>query len=587
MRIKKFSQCLLGLGGISLFVLTFCLLNPVQFSPAHAEDAPIEGDDSGIVDNGQQISAQTSSRVATYVQSTVSVSLEPEVSMEVTPKSYGAFALASSKVVISSNNISGFSVYLQSKTDETALIHTDKTITDKITATTNGEDGNGVTQDNLGINQWGYNFGPGAVTVDSKYKGITATATNKAYSTTSIPENVGEYNLTFGVKAGGGLSSGEYANDVVLSVVANPMTVTSLNQLTYMQDMTSDICSNSAVGTKKQLVDARDGNKYWVEKLADNNCWMTQNLAISFKDFNDGQGMRAIASNGKAGAILTSDNTDLTTDADGNALTKWQGMEATEYKTTSLDGDSINYNATASWDLGKYVLADPTDRTKCVSGSDANISIQVGGTLANCVNVGFVNVSDGNVWDDNFEAAVLDANAGGWDGKTQLTAVRFNNPTEAAAGNYASGGSYDAHYLVGNYYTFNAMAAGTAGEITGEAAPSSICPHNWRAPLYNGANSDFKKLLSSYGINSTLSGTGSDGRSYNVASLPLAFVYGGDLDNWGRVANVGSDSWNWYANRGPSSVKQARAFIMGGQNMIYNGDIYSRSVGISIRCLAR
>lgn len=62
-----------------------------------------------------------------------------------------------------------------------------------------------------------------------------------------------------------------------------------------MQDMTSDICNATPAPTaediknktydeiitdtpSKQLKDSRDGKYYWVSKLADGNCWMTQDL---------------------------------------------------------------------------------------------------------------------------------------------------------------------------------------------------------------------------------------------------------------------------------------------------------------------
>lgn len=54
-----------------------------------------------------------------------------------------------------------------------------------------------------------------------------------------------------------------------------------------MQSMTSGICTDIITPTatattvpETKLVDTRDGNTYWVAKLADGNCWMTQNLNL-------------------------------------------------------------------------------------------------------------------------------------------------------------------------------------------------------------------------------------------------------------------------------------------------------------------
>lgn len=47
---------------------------------------------------------------------------------------------------------------------------------------------------------------------------------------------------------------------------------------TNMQDFTPAHCSAYKDGESKQLIDTRDSKTYWVTKLADGNCWMTQNL---------------------------------------------------------------------------------------------------------------------------------------------------------------------------------------------------------------------------------------------------------------------------------------------------------------------
>lgn len=53
-----------------------------------------------------------------------------------------------------------------------------------------------------------------------------------------------------------------------------------------MQDMTSSLCSFVPTATTNdnneeiQLVDTRDGKTYWVSKLKDGKCWMTQNLDL-------------------------------------------------------------------------------------------------------------------------------------------------------------------------------------------------------------------------------------------------------------------------------------------------------------------
>ncbi|MBR3180013.1 hypothetical protein IKF57_00565, partial [Candidatus Saccharibacteria bacterium] len=53
-----------------------------------------------------------------------------------------------------------------------------------------------------------------------------------------------------------------------------------LTKISTMQEMTFDICAATLEGTEKQLRDTRDNKTYWVAKLQDGKCWMTQNLDL-------------------------------------------------------------------------------------------------------------------------------------------------------------------------------------------------------------------------------------------------------------------------------------------------------------------
>ncbi len=65
----------------------------------------------------------------------------------------------------------------------------------------------------------------------------------------------------------------------------------TINDITYMQDMTAEICNKSQVGDSKALIDKRDAgytndgvaHSYIVKKLSDGNCWMTQNMNLTNK----------------------------------------------------------------------------------------------------------------------------------------------------------------------------------------------------------------------------------------------------------------------------------------------------------------
>jgi uncharacterized protein (TIGR02145 family) len=52
----------------------------------------------------------------------------------------------------------------------------------------------------------------------------------------------------------------------------------TLNDITYMQEMSREIISNTPAGTSKRLIDSRDNKKYWVTKFGGGFIMMTQNL---------------------------------------------------------------------------------------------------------------------------------------------------------------------------------------------------------------------------------------------------------------------------------------------------------------------
>ena len=108
---------------------------------------------------------------------------------------------------------------------------------------------------------------------------------------------------------------------------------TSWEDLEIMQHMTPEICADASVGDTKQLIDWRDKKTYWVAKLADGNCWMTQNLDLDLT----------------SGEPLTSELSDISSSWNPGATT-----------FTSANQGSTSYTAVQSWDLGQAVWKTPT-----------------------------------------------------------------------------------------------------------------------------------------------------------------------------------------------------------------------------------
>lgn len=81
------------------------------------------------------------------------------------------------------------------------------------------------------------------------------------------------------------ISKSSFYTDFVNTLDEDTYTVTieyTEEPLTNMHELTRESCALSPLNTTQRMTDARDNKKYWVTKLADGNCWMTQNLDFAF-----------------------------------------------------------------------------------------------------------------------------------------------------------------------------------------------------------------------------------------------------------------------------------------------------------------
>lgn len=509
--------------------------------------------------------AVSESRVVVKAAASVSVRLDSEIEMDVTPKANGVFTTNYATLGVSTNNVEGYKVFLSAGDGDTAL-------RDASTERTIGS----ITQDTVGTdfvgNTWGWTLSDKLVdeTVNSINEHSTFHAvpgTDSVIHETTQASAGGEdvYHLGFGTHLGTDLPAGEYSNVVLVSVVANPTTISSLNQLVYMQDMQASFCTNARVGDSKRLIDVRDGKGYWVEKLADGNCWMTQNLALDLTT-----------------AGLSTADSDVTSNWNQSSTYKPVATEmAIPAKVTTPPATT-----TRSWDLGKYVLATPLGGDVC--------SLSAGQSLSQCKTT-FVDVSGDN-WQPTGTVA-----KGEWNGEEQLVAV-----FPADANDLSKGGTYDAHYLIGNLYQFNAATAGTGGDAAGGEAANSICPKGWKLPMAgtNEARGTFYNLFTQYGFtftkstspvgryyNGALEST-KDGITYNAATEPFYLTRAGIIylpgDNSVGAVFTSGGSAGYFASstRFNSSNYQHNylASISGSLAASWNE---ARHNGSSVRCLAR
>lgn len=221
---------------------------------------------------------EAESKVSLSVAPVISLSLQDTVAVEVTPTQDGTFSSNTAALSISTNNETGYSLYMATSNGENTLTSQNPGTSNVISAVDGGD--SGVTSAGFTNNTWGYNLSQDSVSDTTAYKAVPTATGDTALISTSSPTEADTYNLTFGTKVDTSLPSGTYSNDVVVSVVINPAYVPTISAMTNMQDVTAEICAASADGEAATLIDTRDGSDYTVAKI-NGNCWMTQNLRLS------------------------------------------------------------------------------------------------------------------------------------------------------------------------------------------------------------------------------------------------------------------------------------------------------------------
>ena len=120
------------------------------------------------------------------------------------------------RVTVNTNNKTGYTVILNTETNETALVNADSASGAKIDSINEN-----LTLNDLPNNTWGYKFG-----ASSNYAPIPALSTPAQIIQTAGKTNGNELNqLSIGMKLADNLESGNYTNKLILSFVSNPYTM--------------------------------------------------------------------------------------------------------------------------------------------------------------------------------------------------------------------------------------------------------------------------------------------------------------------------------------------------------------------------
>ncbi len=620
------------IGGLSLSSMMLLILGLLATVSPRTSSALSNASDTAV------------SRVSVHNAVMVGIALDSRVDIDATPTSTGTFAIGNTTLGITTNNPEGYKIFLSSVVSN-QLIGANGRI-DSIADSTVGTAFAG--------NTWGYNLEPGTTeaTEYSTYHAVP-TSTQEIYNEPSAiaSEELYNYNLAFGVHITPSLMAGEYSNNIIVSVVANPNTISSLEDLVYMQDMTPEICENTLSAYNhdtnttdktspyflnpitKQLYDLRDGNKYWVAKLADGNCWMTQNLALNLGERPEN------APDYYSRYIKT------LTPADSDVSEDWTvPASITKYKTYSKPGDISSEvieatetisgteveiprmdtrtntelkDVVRSWNLGKLVVSNPTGNgvERCAQSLPEELQ-PLGYTEGNPNNN---STYFGYKIADKCPQFIKD---------TEQEQLIASNEPIATDETTIIDNKYDTHYLLGNYYTWSAATAQTglvlstnvtAGqEFTLNDATGSICPSGWRLSVggTNRASNQYwpldrpdsaYRLLRAYGYPETGQSTtdpagrldgwyANNAKAYTgvvssdgvrVDLKPIYHVHGGVVAMYtGSIRSLGIDGGFWMSTSFQDNQTSAYQFAATKDN-VYASNHNGKLGGFNVRCLAR
>ena len=133
------------------------------------------------------------------------------LSIPITPTPSGTLAMNELTVTVSTNNQTGYTLTMNSDTDDTSLIH--QTIPTTIPSTTAPFDAPTA----LAVNTWGYSLAASPTT----FSAIPALTAPDTIASTSDPEEGSDTIVTFGANIDSTVTAGTYLNTMVFTATAN------------------------------------------------------------------------------------------------------------------------------------------------------------------------------------------------------------------------------------------------------------------------------------------------------------------------------------------------------------------------------
>ena len=338
------------IGGVGSSVAIILVLGLMLFAPGVLGFGAMATEEDPNASFAARSGAE--SDITTLANTSVGISVPTSIDFsDVLPTVAGVTTTAAANIGVTTTDSAGYSVFLYSADGNNSLKSINPTTTSSITATNTSS-----TISSLANNTWGYSIGTTTAGSDTLYAAVPTDGSTpiqtKDTSTTNSANDT--YTLSFAAKVNTDLPSGTYSNTLTLAVVAEPKAITDITGLTYMQEMTPEVCEETEIGTTATLTDKRDNNTYTIAKLPDNNCWMTQNLRLS------------------SGRTLTPEDSNVTSNWEFPTGSLTSSSSYTEARSTVSSNTSYggyyNYCAASAGSACSYYVAQDATQDICPKG---------------------------------------------------------------------------------------------------------------------------------------------------------------------------------------------------------------------------
>ena len=303
-----------------------------------------------------------------------------------------------------------------------------------------------------------------------------------------------------------------------------------------MQDMSSEICANASVESELKVIDTRDNKTYWIAKLRDGHCWMTEDLDT-------------LVTKGKT---FSSKDTDLNVHG------------TTEY---SYEFGYAYNNGEITWSPARDAVSiEDLDSTGKIEGFNTSFYWSE------------MAIETGDIYqrEDYFDSYECNY---------------FTIP-RSCYDYFKDSGNDDSHRHMGDYYTWAAaIASNNTHEIRNDTKSdisnnpkNSICPKNWRLPTISydeaeteGSTNEFVRLEYLYRTGENYSGE-------DFFSAPLYFNRGGSIGYSVTQQYAGYNSEYWTS----TSAGQYSGYSLWATSSSFSGTGTSNTSYLKqVRCVAR